>query len=48
VEYAMTKAQAFAANAKKQLYAFPPSHERDALMSLPDYILARDGYVLLF
>jgi octaprenyl-diphosphate synthase len=42
VEYAMDKAQAFAANAKKQLYAFPPSHEREALMSLPDYILARD------
>ena len=42
VEYAMDKAQEQAALAKKQLYAFPPSHERDALMALPDYILARD------
>jgi octaprenyl-diphosphate synthase len=42
VEYAMFKAQEFAAHAKKQLYLFPPSHERDALMALPDYILARD------
>jgi len=42
VEYAMFKAQEFAAIAKKQLYLFPPSHERDALMALPDYILARD------
>jgi octaprenyl-diphosphate synthase len=42
VEYAMFKAQEFAANAKKQLYVFAPSHERDALMALPDYILARD------
>ena len=41
-EYAMDKAREFAANAKEQLYAFPPSHERDALMALPDYILARD------
>ena len=42
VEYAMDKAQEFAVTAKKQLYAFPPSPERDALMALPDYILARD------
>ncbi len=42
VEYAMFKAQEFATTAKKQLYAFPPSPERDALMALPDYILARD------
>ena len=42
VEYAMNKAREFAANAKAQLYLFPPSHERDALMALPDYILARD------
>jgi octaprenyl-diphosphate synthase len=42
VEYAMDKAQEQAALAKKQLYAFPASHERDALMALPDYILARD------
>jgi octaprenyl-diphosphate synthase len=42
VEYAMNKAQEHAALAKKQLYAFPRSNERDALMALPDYILARD------
>jgi octaprenyl-diphosphate synthase len=42
VEYAMDKAQEFAAAAKKQLYVFPSSPERDALMALPDYILARD------
>src|SRR5262245_18611870 len=42
VEYAMNRAQEYAADAKKQLYAFPPSPERDALMALPDYILARD------
>jgi octaprenyl-diphosphate synthase len=42
VEYAMDKAQEQAAIAKKQLYVFPPSGERDALMALPDYILARD------
>jgi geranylgeranyl pyrophosphate synthase len=42
VEYAMNRAQAFAADAKNQLHVFPPSPERDALMALPDYILARD------
>ena len=42
VEYAMDKAQEQAALAKKQLYLFSPSHARDALMALPDYILARD------
>jgi octaprenyl-diphosphate synthase len=42
IEYAMNKAQEQAALAKKQLYLFPPSHARDALMALPDYILARD------
>jgi octaprenyl-diphosphate synthase len=42
VEYAMNKAQDHAVLAKKALYAFPPSNERDALMALPDYILARD------
>ena len=42
VEYAMDRAQEQAAVAKKQLYLFPPSDARDALMALPDYILARD------
>jgi geranylgeranyl pyrophosphate synthase len=38
----MDRAQEQAALAKKQLYLFPPSDARDALMALPDYILARD------
>lgn len=42
VDYAMDKAHEQAALAKKQLYVFPSSNERDALMALPDYILARD------
>jgi octaprenyl-diphosphate synthase len=42
IEYAMDKAHEQAGLAKQQLYAFPPSHERDALMALPDYILNRD------
>jgi octaprenyl-diphosphate synthase len=42
VEYAMDRAQEQASIAKKQLYLFPPSDARDALMALPDYILARD------
>jgi octaprenyl-diphosphate synthase len=42
VEYAMHRAQEQAALAKKQLYIFPKSDARDALMALPDYILARD------
>ena len=42
VEYAMNKAQEQAELAKKQLHLFPPSHARDALIALPDYILARD------
>jgi hypothetical protein len=32
----------FAERAKKPLYAFPPSAERDALLALPDYVLSRD------
>jgi octaprenyl-diphosphate synthase len=42
VDYAMDKAQEQASLAKKQLYLFPASAARDALMALPDYILARD------
>jgi octaprenyl-diphosphate synthase len=42
VEYAMEQAQQFADAAKKHLCVFPASPERDALMALPDYILARD------
>ena len=28
--------------AKKPLYLFPPSAERDALLALPNYVLQRD------
>jgi octaprenyl-diphosphate synthase len=42
IDYAYRKAVEFAERAKKPLYAFPPSSERDALLALPDYVLARD------
>jgi octaprenyl-diphosphate synthase len=42
IDYAYLKAEQYAAAAKKRLYAFPPSPERDALMALPDYLLSRD------
>jgi octaprenyl-diphosphate synthase len=42
IDYAYRRAVEFADRAKKPLYAFPPSSERDALLSLPDYVLARD------
>jgi octaprenyl-diphosphate synthase len=42
IDYAYRKAEDFAERAKKPLYAFPPSSERDALLALPDYVLARD------
>jgi octaprenyl-diphosphate synthase len=42
IEYASRCASDFAERAKKPLYAFPPSAERDALLALPDYILSRD------
>ena len=32
----------YAERAKACLEAFPPSRERDALLALPDYVLARD------
>ncbi|MBI1872644.1 MAG: polyprenyl synthetase family protein [Acidobacteria bacterium] len=41
-DYAYLKAVEHADRAKKQLYAFPPSAERDALLALPDYVLSRD------
>lgn len=41
-DYAYLKAVEHADCAKKQLYAFPPSAERDALLALPDYVLSRD------
>jgi octaprenyl-diphosphate synthase len=42
IEYANHRAVEFAERAKKPLYAFPPSAERDALLALPDYVLSRD------
>ena len=42
IDYAYRRAVEFAERAKKPLYAFSPSAERDALLALPDYILSRD------
>jgi octaprenyl-diphosphate synthase len=42
IDYAYRKAVDFAERAKKPLYAFTPSSERDALLALPDYVLTRD------
>src|SRR5580765_8421456 len=42
IEYALRRAVEYAERAKKPLYAFPPSSERDALLALPDYVLSRD------
>jgi octaprenyl-diphosphate synthase len=42
IDYAYDKAEEFATAAKKPLYVFPASPERDALLALPDYLLSRD------
>jgi octaprenyl-diphosphate synthase len=42
IDYAYRRAVDYAERAKKHLYAFPPSSERDALLALPDYVLSRD------
>jgi octaprenyl-diphosphate synthase len=42
IDYAYRRAVEFADRAKKPLYTFPPSPERDALLALPDYVLSRD------
>jgi octaprenyl-diphosphate synthase len=42
IDYAYRRAVEYADRAKKPLYAFPPSAERDALLALPDYVLSRD------
>jgi len=42
IDYAYRRASEFADRAKKPLYAFPASSEREALLALPDYVLARD------
>jgi octaprenyl-diphosphate synthase len=42
IDYAFRRAEEFAERARKPLNAFPPSAERDALLALPDYVVARD------
>jgi octaprenyl-diphosphate synthase len=42
IDYAYRRAVDFAEKAKKPLYSFPPTSERDALLALPDYVLSRD------
>ena len=42
IDYAYRRATEYAERAKKHLYVFPPSAEREALLSLPDYVLSRD------
>jgi octaprenyl-diphosphate synthase len=42
IDYAYRRASEFADRARKPLYAFPASAERDALLALPDYVLSRD------
>jgi octaprenyl-diphosphate synthase len=42
IDYAYRRAVEYAERAKKPLCVFPPSAERDALLALPDYVLARD------
>jgi octaprenyl-diphosphate synthase len=42
IDYANRRASEYAERAKKPLYVFPPSAERDALLALPDYVLSRD------
>ena len=42
IDYAYGKAVEYASAAKRYLNVFPPSAERDALLALPDYVLARD------
>ncbi|MEX2273436.1 MAG: polyprenyl synthetase family protein [Vicinamibacterales bacterium] len=41
-DLAFARAQEHVARAKAQLQVFPPSLEREALLALPDYVLARD------
>jgi octaprenyl-diphosphate synthase len=42
IEYARRAAEGFVDRAKKALNAFPPSEARDALLYLPEYVIARD------
>ena len=42
IEYAYERAVEFGESAKRHLRVFPPSHEREALTALADYVLSRD------
>jgi octaprenyl-diphosphate synthase len=42
IEYAYERAVEFGETAKRYLRVFAPSHERDALTALADYVLSRD------
>ena len=42
IDYAQRVASEFVDRAKRALYAFPASEAREALMYLPDYVVARD------
>jgi len=42
IEYAYGRAVEFGESAKRELRAFAPSQEREALMGLADYVLLRD------
>jgi octaprenyl-diphosphate synthase len=42
IEYAYERAVEFGESAKLHLRIFPPSHEREALTGLADYVLSRD------
>jgi octaprenyl-diphosphate synthase len=42
LDYAQRIAGEFVDRAKRALYVFPPSEAREALMYLPDYVVARD------
>jgi octaprenyl-diphosphate synthase len=42
IEYAYQRAVEFGESAKRHLRLFPPSHEREALTALADYVLSRD------
>ena len=42
LDHAYDRAVEYASTAKRYLDTFPPTAERDALLSLPDYVLARD------
>jgi octaprenyl-diphosphate synthase len=42
IDYAYRRASEFAERAKKPLYTFSPTSEREALLALPDFVLSRD------